>query len=242
MKIYNIQKSSFTGYSTETIEITDVRNIGQGQRIQESGWNVYYGRRIEDGMYTIGGQTYVLRNNGETQTWFILNADNTQTKVDVEQYKSSNVYYYRFGSTWFKYINNNFVYYGATPPFYMSSSAPSVVNYAVSASASQSASSSQTVTYSNNYLMPMGTKYTVAAQQAPVSVSSSSSSNSGSSMSYQIYRPVDQVTLVEVAKPAVVSEPVVASSNTSKMVKSQSIFGTQDSDKTNSDASLFGSW
>jgi hypothetical protein len=171
-------------------------------------------------MYTIAGTTYVLRNNGDQQVWYILNADNTQTKIDVEMFKSSQgysqIYYYRFGTIWYKYINNNFVYYGVSPPpFYTGSQATFTVTNTVS---------SDSMVSSSSYLMPSASQYSIA----------SSSSGSSSTSSYQYYRPVtDTVTVTE-------TKPVVNNSNMVKMVKSKTIFQSEE-DAPIAD-SLFGNW
>jgi len=227
--LYNIQQSYFTGYEQDTIEITDVKITGNN-RVQQSGWNVYYGRRIDDGMYTIGGTTYVLKNSGDQQSWFMLNADNTQTKIDVEMFKSnqgySQVYYYRFGTIWYKYINNNFVYYGVSPPPFYTGSASVTTSSVVS-----DYSSYKTVS-TNNYLMP--TQYTIASSQ---------SSGSSSSSSYTYYKPVvtssssvPQVTVTE-------TKPIVSNNSAQKMVKSSSSSSSIPSAAEAPNAeSLFGSW
>lgn len=247
--VYNIQQSYFTGYEQDTIEITDIRVVGG--RNSYTGQNVYYGRRIDDGMYTIGGQTYVLRNSGDSQVWYVLNADNTQTKIEVEMFESKTTYsgstfYYRFGaSSWYKYINNRFVYSATPPAFYTGSQTASfqplqtITSYNSGMSAS-SASSSSSVAMVNH-------ASTSSYFNQPTQYITAQSSSSGSSQqsSYQFFRPVatEQVTITETSPVAAVqpvAQMMAHTSNNSKMVKSEPV-AVLDS-APNSDSMLFGGW
>ena len=104
LEIYNIQQNYFTGQKN-AIEITEVQTVGG--RTTYTGQNIYYGRRLDDGMYTVGGKTYVLKNSGENQVWFISNGS-SQTKVEVETFESKtthtgSTWYYKFEKNWYKY-------------------------------------------------------------------------------------------------------------------------------------------
>merc|ERR1712050_526459 len=137
---------------------------------------------------------------GDQQSWFILNADNTQTKIDVEMFKSnqgySQVYYYRFGAIWYKYINNNFVYYGVSPPPFYTGSA------SVTSSSVVSDYSSYKTVSTNNYLMP--TQYTIASSQ---------SSGSSSSSSYTYYKPVVTSSVPQVTVTVTETKPIVSNNS-----------------------------
>jgi len=202
-------------------------------------------------MYTIGGQTYVLRNSGDSQVWYVLNADNTQTKIEVEMFESKTTYsgstfYYRFGaSSWYKYINNRFVYSATPPAFYTQSQTASfqplqtITSYNSGMSAS-SASSSSSVAMVNH-------ASTSSYFNQPTQYITAQSSSSGSSQqsSYQFFRPVatEQVTITEtipVAAVQPVAQMMAHTSNNSKMVKSEPV-AVLDS-APNSDSMLFGGW
>jgi hypothetical protein len=209
--------------NTEIIKVRDNVNNGNANVKQQTyGWNVYYGRRIDDGMYTIGGTTYVLKNSGDQQSWFILNADKTQTKVDVELFKSNSslgqtVYYYRFGNIWYKYINHNFAYFGVTPPPF----------YTGSATYSVPVTKAPVTTYSNIYN---------ALPQTQIVQYSSQNSGSKSSSSSVFYKQVVPVTS-SVPQVTVTETKTQSASNFSseKMVKSI----PSAAEVPNADAALF---
>lgn len=223
--LYRIQQSYFTGYEQDTIEITDIRVVGG--RTSYTGHNVYYGRRIDDGQYMLDGQIYVLRNSGDNQVWYIVNADNTQTKIEVEMFESKtthsgSTFYYRFGATWYKYINNQFVYSPTPPAFYTGSQSASfqplqtVTTYNSGYSSSSASSSSNFVAAnhaSTKSQFNPPSQYTIAR---------TSSSGSSQQSAYNYYRPVatDQVTITETI---IAAAPVMTmsshTSNNSKMFK-----------------------
>lgn len=238
--LYSINRQYFSG-SVDSNTMTIVKQDTTTWSNTQAGWNVMYGRQIANGYYTIGGQTYKLVSVGDEQTWYLVNLDGSEVVVDVEYYKYSQgqgystTHYYRFGSTWYKYINDNFAYYGSTPPFYVS-------KVVTSASASSSSSSS----YATYGQVPNRWAY------QPVAVTSYSSAASSVTSNNQVYKPVYQMpvttpvavsqtlTVVEDAAEGSVLKPVqqpMASHSSSS--SSSNVSFKSEADTKNS---LFGSW
>jgi hypothetical protein len=90
------------------------------------GWDVTYGRKIDNGLYTIATQSYRLVNSADgKQVWYLVQPDLTEVIVDVEVYDHQicptcqTTYYYRFGSNWYKYSNGQFNVQISSPPQYV---------------------------------------------------------------------------------------------------------------------------
>lgn len=202
--------------TTNLQQCTQLYNIKESQN-QNYGYNIYYGRRIDEGYYTIGGKTYVLKNSGDQQSWFILNTDNTQTQIDVEIFLSNNgqfghTYYYRFGNIWYKYINNNFAYYGTTsPPFYTGSSAYQVP-----------VTKAPVTTIVNNWYNPL--------PQSQIIQYKTQNSGSQTSTSSIFYKPLEQT---------VVETKTSSSSNASSESMTVKTKFPSAAEAPNSDAALF---
>lgn len=125
--LLNLNRQYVFGVTEQVIMGQSVENV-IGNTIQ-IGYDVNYGRIIDDGTYIIEGVTYRLQNINGKQQWFRVNPDKTETRVTVEVYAFTKgvrpVYYYNFGGRWYTYMNGQFNY-SRTPPFYQSSTVKTV--------------------------------------------------------------------------------------------------------------------
>ena len=172
----------------------------------------------------------------------MLNADNTQTKIEVEMFESKtthsgSTFYYRFGATWYKYINNRFVYSPTPPAFYTGSQSATSFQPLQKFTTYNSGYSSSSLSSSSNYVV--ANHASTKSQFNPPSqytIARTSSSGSSQQSAYNYYKPVatDQVTITEtVVAAAPVMTMISHTSNDSKMFRPvESV--------PNSDATMFG--